>query len=214
MASEVTMPRTLTVLLVLALSLLTGCASLSKSQCLADDWQTVGYRDGLAGAQQSNLLRHQNACVKHGVHPDRAAYIAGWHDGVTQYCRPGNAFRLGERGAGYGNVCPEHMQTDFDLAYQDGRRIHLAGVEVDRLRGLLQSHDLRVRDIKAELTGIAAAMLESHHTPADRAAMLLTAKDLAEEKAHLERDMDALRLELVVKEEELAHLRHELAYVR
>jgi hypothetical protein len=208
------MSRALLALVLMATGLLAGCASLSKNQCLANDWQTVGYRDGLAGVQQSNLLRHQNACVKHGVHPDRNAYLAGWHDGVTQYCQPGNAFRLGERGAGYANVCPQHLQPDFDLAYQDGRRLYLAGAEVGRLRDLLQSHDLRVRDIKAELTGIAAAMLEPHHTPADRAAMLLTAKDLAEEKAHLDRDMDALRLELVVKEEELAHLRHQLAYVR
>lgn len=208
------MSRTLLAAALLASAGLSGCASLSKSQCLADDWQTVGYRDGLAGVQQSNLLRHQNACVKHGVHPDRNAYLSGWHDGVTQYCRPGNAFRLGERGAGHGNVCPAHLQTDFDLAYEDGRSLYLAGAEVGRLRELLQSHDLRVREIKTELAGITAAMLEPHHTPADRAAMLLTAKDLAEEKAHLERDMDTLRLELAAKEEELAHLRHQLAYAR
>jgi hypothetical protein len=208
------MSRAQLALLLLGIGLLAGCASVSKNQCLANDWETVGYRDGLAGVQQTNLLRHQNACIKHGVRPDRNAYLAGWNDGVTQYCQPGNAFRVGERGAGYGNVCPPHMQTDFDLAYQDGRRLYLAGVEVNRLRDRLQSHDARVRDIKAELTGITAAMLDSHHTASDRAAMLLTAKDLTEERTHLERDMDALRLELAVKEEELAHLRHQLAYVR
>jgi hypothetical protein len=196
------------------MALLAGCASLSKSQCLADDWQTVGYRDGLAGVQQGNLMRHQNACIKHGVQPDREAYLAGWRDGVTQYCQPANGFRVGENGSGYGNVCPAHLQGDFTSAYQDGRRLYLAGAEVHRLRELLASHDHRIRDIKGELTAITAAMLEPQHTPADRAAMLLTAKDLVEEKSHLERDMDGLRVELAVKEEELTHLRHQLAYAQ
>lgn len=208
------MSRLLLGTMLLGTSLLAGCASLSKSQCLANDWQTVGYRDGLAGVQQANLMRHQNACMKHGINPDRQAYLAGWHDGVTQYCQPANAFRVGERGAGYGNVCPTHLQMDFDLAYQEGRQLYLAGAEVNRLRELLQSHDHRVRDIKTELTGIAAAMLESHHDAADRAAMLLTAKDLTEEKTHLERDMELLRVELAAKEEALDHLRHQLAYTR
>jgi outer membrane murein-binding lipoprotein Lpp len=197
---------------LLSATVLAGCASLSKNQCLAGDWQTVGYRDGLAGAQQTSLMRYQDACMKHGVNPDREAYLAGWRDGVSQYCQPGNAFRIGESGGGYGNVCPAHLQGDFNAAYQDGRRLYLAGAEVIRLHDLLQSHDNRVREIQAELTAIAASMFDPHYEPAERAAMVLTAKDLGEEKGRLESDMRSLRVELAAKEEELAHLRHQLAY--
>ena len=79
---------------VLAMS---GCATLSESQCIASDWQTVGFRDGVSGTQSSQLLKHQNACVKHGIVPDRQAYLAGWDDGVEQYCQPRNGFAAGER---------------------------------------------------------------------------------------------------------------------
>ena len=75
-----------------ALFLASGCATLSESQCVASDWQTVGYADGLKGAQSSQLLKHQNACVKHGVIPERDAYLAGWEEGVRQYCLPENGF--------------------------------------------------------------------------------------------------------------------------
>ncbi len=62
-----------------------GCATLSESQCIASDWQSIGYNDGAAGRTSSQLLKHQNACVKHGVVPDREIYLAGWHQGVEVY---------------------------------------------------------------------------------------------------------------------------------
>ena len=51
---------------LLAIALLSGCATLSESQCAANDWQTVGYSDGARGQDSSRLLNHQNACMKHG----------------------------------------------------------------------------------------------------------------------------------------------------
>ena len=95
----------LTVLLALG-----GCATLSESQCVASDWQSIGYRDGMNGTHHSQLFKHQNACVKHGVTPDREAYMAGWNEGVVQYCQPANGFAAGERGSAYANVCPEYRR--------------------------------------------------------------------------------------------------------
>ncbi|MFU8817946.1 MAG: DUF2799 domain-containing protein [Pseudomonadales bacterium] len=105
------MERLIALGFVAALFTLSGCSSMSKSQCLGYDWQTVGHRDGLAGAKPAALLRYQDACTKHGVTPDRAAYLDGWNEGIVQYCDPGNAFSVGARGAGYGNVCPAAMQA-------------------------------------------------------------------------------------------------------
>ncbi len=99
------------------LSGLAGCATLSESQCVAGDWQTVGYRDGMNGIHHSRLLKHQNACVKHGITPDRTAYMDGWNDGGVRYCQPENGFAAGERRSAYSNVCPQTMQGTFYAAY-------------------------------------------------------------------------------------------------
>lgn len=176
-----------------------GCASVSKNQCLVGDWQTVGYRDGLNGTQATALLRHQNSCLKHGVTPDREAYLEGWREGVAQYCQPDNGFDVGNRGAGYGNVCPEHLQQEFRAAYAEGRQLHLARVELNNLRHGIEQRELRVRDIKGEIAGITAAVLSPESTTADRAALLITAKDLAEEKGRLETEIEDLKLELAMK---------------
>ena len=87
---------------LLAIALLAGCATLSESQCAANDWQTVGYSDGVSGQDSSRLLKHQNACMKHGVTPDRMAYLVGWEEGVVRYCTPDNGFQQGQRGSGVG----------------------------------------------------------------------------------------------------------------
>jgi hypothetical protein len=193
--------------------LLAGCASsLSESQCLANDWETIGYRDGLGGTQSSALMHHMDACMKHGVTPDRQAYLAGWNDGVEQYCQPGNAFSVGERGAGYANVCPPHLQHAFHAAYQDGRQLHLAQAEVNRIASAIDQRQARLRAAKAELAGLAGAMVDSESTAADRTEMLLTAKDLAEEQGTLHAEIRDLEAELAVKTQRLEKLRHALAF--
>jgi hypothetical protein len=44
------------IIAVSAFALLAGCATLSESQCAANDWQTVGYCDGASGQDSSRLL--------------------------------------------------------------------------------------------------------------------------------------------------------------
>ena len=189
-----------------------GCASMSKSQCLANDWETVGYRDGLSGAQSSAIMKHQNACVKHGVVPDRDAYLAGWREGVEQYCQPINGFSAGERGAGFSNVCPPHLQQSFHAAYQDGRQLYIAQSEINHLVNAIAQREGRLREVKAELAALAGGVIDSESTVADRATMVLTAKDLAQEQGRLESEIGELQAEVAVKSERLEKLRHSLAF--
>jgi hypothetical protein len=206
------MPRTVSFAVLVSLLAMGGCASLSKSQCLANDWETVGYRDGSSGTQNSALMRHHDACVKHGVVPDRNAYLAGWQDGVVQYCQPANGFAAGERGANFSNVCPAQLQHAFQAAYQDGRQLYLAQTEVSNLHRAIEQRELRLREVKSELAGIAGGVLDEASTTAERAAMLLSAKDLAQEQGKLESEIKDLQAEVAVKAERLENLRHSLAF--
>lgn len=206
------MLRTITCAGLMAFLALGGCASLSKNQCLANDWETVGYRDGLSGTPSSALLQHQDACVKHGVIPDRNAYLAGWSEGVDQYCQPANGFAVGHNGVAYSNVCPAHLQSAFYAAYQDGQHLYLARTEVVSIQHAISQREQRLRQVKSELAGIAGGMLDGESTTADRATLLLNAKDLAEEQGQLNAEIDELEVELAMKSEHLEALRQSLAY--
>lgn len=199
-------------LFTLAMTAAAGCSSLSRNQCVAGDWETVGYRDGAGGVASSRLLDHHDACVAHGVVPDRNAYLAGWQDGIAQYCQPANGFSLGQRGVAYGNVCPLRLNGAFRAAYQDGQRIYMAHTEVANVQHEISQRQQRLQSIKNELAGIAGSVLDSGSTTADRAQMLLTANDLAQEQGRLNSEIDELERELEYKSERLEDLREGLAY--
>ena len=158
--------------ITIASLLVTGCASLSESQCVAGDWETVGYRDGLAGRQSTQLLSHQNACVKHGAVPDREAYLAGWEDGVRQHCQPGNGFNSGEAGRSYPNVCPDDLQDAYYVAYQEGRRLYLAKTEIDGLNRQIAQKEQRLEKLAAEIASAEAELIADGTDAVQRVRLL------------------------------------------
>ena len=49
---------------------LAGCSSMSANECMATDWRTVGYEDGVSGYSGDRVGQYRKACTKHGVSPD------------------------------------------------------------------------------------------------------------------------------------------------
>jgi hypothetical protein len=192
--------------------LASGCATMSESQCVAGDWETVGYRDGLAGRQSAQLLAHQNACGKHGVVPDRTAYLAGWDDGVRQFCLPDNGFAVGESGRGYVNVCPEDLSDAYSAAYQEGRQLYLAKAEIEGLNRKIAQKEHRLERIEAELDSAEADLIAEETSTTDRRRLLDETRDLAAEQGELEAEIQDLRVDVALKSERLTHLRQTLAY--
>ncbi len=200
----------------IGLIILSGCAggaSVSQNQCIASDWQTLGYRDGVNGLRSSQLLKHQDACVEHGIIPDRSGYMAGWNEGIREYCQPNNAFEIGELGRGHNNVCPGEMQTTFTTAYREGRKLYLLRVEVANIERAIAQSEQRLEAVKAEIVSSATHQLDPLLTPADRIELAAHTHRLTEERHRLQHDIPALLDELDDKQAELDGLRQSLAGV-
>src|SRR5687768_8854199 len=103
---------------------LSGCSSMSESECLAMDWRMIGYEDGTSGYSGNRIGQHRKACGKHGVMPDLGEYQAGREQGLREFCKPANGFRIGSRGTGYNGVCPADLDDEFVTAYQSGRQLY------------------------------------------------------------------------------------------
>ncbi len=197
---------------MVAVLLTSSCATLSESQCMAGDWETVGYRDGLAGKPNAELLDHQNACVRHGVIPDRTQYLAGWENGVRQFCQPNNGFAVGEAGRSFVSVCPEPMQDAFYEAYQEGRQLHLAKAEIDSLNRQIAQKQHRLEQLDDELSSTEAALIAEDTSTFDRVHLLDRTRELASRQGVLEAEIQALKVEVALKSERLKDLRQTLAY--
>ena len=137
---------------------LASCETMSAEQCMAGDWSGQGYADGQSGLTMSRLDDHAEACAKHGVTPDAAAYAAGRRQGLVYYCTPAKGFEVGRTGSGYAGVCPAELEADFTYAYRDGQIVHAPAGVGQRLFGRV--HDLAVAvsvgDVRLQFGGADA----------------------------------------------------------
>ena len=203
-------------LLISMVFLVAGCASrsLSEHQCIAGDWYTVGERDGLAGASQTRVLDHQNACGRYDVVPDTASYRQGWEAGIERYCTADNGYQQGVSGRGYAGSCPPALDLAFRTAWEDGRSLYLARSAVRKLERQLQQTEERLESIDTELLGTAVAQAQPDLSEEERLALLDKTRQLLEERDRLERalpqlaaDLDAAYADLELLEPSIADRR-------
>ncbi|WFP50191.1 DUF2799 domain-containing protein [Methylomonas sp. EFPC3] len=125
-----------------------GCASLSREDCLRGDWFGVGIRDGLGGEPGARLADHADACREHGIVVDQAAYFAGRDQGLRDYCRLDNAFTEGLNGRGYQHVCPPAIDSQFARYNAAAYAVYEDRNELDQLQSDLSDKESRLRDSK------------------------------------------------------------------
>lgn len=193
-----------TVLACIALISLTGCATLSKSECLTADWQIIGLEDGANGRPTSYIGNHRSACADYGVKPNLDAYLAGHKRGVDQYCTYQTGYNLGERGSSYNKVCPENQYAEFSSGYQKGRQAYVLLSEVRGLKDSYNGFINRLADIDHLIADKEALIIADTTTPNYR-------KQLLDEVKLLNSEASEIKLELPALEEALyqAELRYE-----
>lgn len=70
--------------LLLAVGILTGCASLDQSAC-SDAYET-GFRDAIFGLQRQDDI-YAPACSRRGAQINVARYAEGWQEGKYEFER-------------------------------------------------------------------------------------------------------------------------------
>ena len=113
--------------------LLSGCASMSKEECLTANWLDQGFRDGRTGQPLSRLEDHRAACAKVSVIPNDNLYIEGREQGILLYCTPESALQEGLQGRPYRDACPAELEHAFLLAYNKGKQVYKAEQQVEQL---------------------------------------------------------------------------------
>lgn len=130
-------------LVVLASS---GCATLSKGECLTANWRLLGKNDGANGYQRARLYQHRKACAQYGVWPDAEAYYAGRREGLERYCTARTGFREGRAGHEYQGVCPLPSENAFLEAYRKGKVIHDVAKDIEDTENKIDSLEERLSD--------------------------------------------------------------------
>ncbi len=155
-------------IIVLLGLLASGCAStnsMDKDECRVADWRAIGYEDGASGKAASHIGERREACAKHGVTPNFAAYQQGRDEGLREYCTPDSGYRLGRKGRQLAAVCPSELQGDFRDAYKSGREIHQAAAVVRSTNSKLRRKKRERDEVRSSLTSKTSKLIAPSTTP-------------------------------------------------
>ena len=173
-----------------ALALLASCASVSREECLAGDWASIGQRDGAAGrVGATQFERHVTACAKVDVIPDRTAWAEGYEAGLRQYCTPLGGLREGEAGHRYRDVCPASSEAGFLRGYDLGTAAY-------RQRQRISEIEREISALSQRNTVLTATDDGRREWRANQSAILSLRLDLGLARAELsriEREIRAFR---------------------
>lgn len=190
--------------LALACLGLGSCATtLSKNECMAMDWRTMGYEDGAAGHPASRIGVHRRACGEHGVAPDFDEYQAGRAEGLVEFCTPANAYRVGASGAQYAGVCPVEREGDFLRAYSEGQEAYVLRSRVSSTRSQLAAKQRDLERLEKAMATSAAAAVDEETTKEERVKAVAETAKLAEQVGKAKSDIRQLEQDLARHEHDL-----------
>jgi len=149
------------VICILLICTISGCATLSKNECLNGDWLTIGYEDGAKGEPREQIGAHQEACSEYGITPDFTTYQKGYDNGLQLFCTPRNGFIRGKSGYQYTGICPEKLEIGFLDGYDGGREIYQHTIKSNSLEEELGSMNSRIVAIEHEIRENEHILLEN-----------------------------------------------------
>lgn len=154
--------------LLTAGAVLSGCATLSEEECLVADWHSIGYTDAANGNTTSRVESHRKACSKHGVSVNLDEYLAGYEDGLPQFCNRNVGYTRGKSGYSYSGICPSYLEDDFLDGYVVGREIYELSQQAGSLSNQLNSQQQRIYELEQSIQAKTGVMLSDQSDAATR----------------------------------------------
>jgi hypothetical protein len=176
---------------------------MSKDECLAIDWRTIGYEDGVRGYSGDHIAQHRKACAKYGVRADLELYQDGRRQGLREFCQPINGYHLGERGGSYGGVCPAELERPFLTAFDSGHELYVLTARVFAAEAQLDSRRRELARVEHGIIENSVAAVTADAGADQRAHAVLDAAQLAEQAGRLKVEIQQLTQDSVRYQDDL-----------
>jgi len=172
--------------------LLAACSTMNQDDCLSADWYALGLEAGSQGESRDRLDRQSDACNKHGIALNRAAWLEGYEYGLEDFCIPAKGYEYGRRGQAYRGVCPSHLEGGFLLGYQQGRTLYDAQQRVAQVDHALQERAARIDDARYRIYHYQEILSRKDNSDSDRRRALANIRYLQRDISILHREMREL----------------------
>jgi hypothetical protein len=184
-------------LLLIALMVLSACATISKEECLAADWYTKGVEDGSKGYPMSRIGNYSKDCAEVGVAPDADQYAEGRDHGLEFFCTYERGYQEGKRGSRNQAVCPPgQLEAEFMQGYKAGHYIYEVNQNIRSLERELAKVQSEVDEIRGDMdNGYRIDSSGNKHEIGnyERDAMYERLLALGKEEGRLEGEISTLR---------------------
>ncbi len=190
-----------------------GCATLSEEQCAVRDGRSLGYADGMSGQLSTRLMQHREACIKYNIDVDGEAYRVGYAEGLQLYCTGPNGFEQGRQGAQYRNVCTGQQAGEFHDGYRDGRKLYGMASSLRQLSGGISSRESHITRIEQDLKDSGLVLISADATSDERKSALADTLSLAKERTRLLEEIEQMKIEHALRQQELAEFEQQLTWV-
>ena len=197
--------------MLLAIAVLSGCASMSSEECTNSDWVAIGYEDGSRGYTTDKFGSRRKVCAKHGVTADFKAYQEGREEGLVEFCQPSRGYNLGVSGGAYYGVCDVAMEEDFLDAYRVGSQLHSLRSNVNNTSSRIYSKEAELKRNREKIREKQAVLISDDVTPQDRLLLLTDIRELAERSGELEAEIEQLVADKARHEHELENYEQTVA---
>lgn len=188
-----------------------SCATLNEDQCLAGDWNGIGYTDGANGYTTARFADHVKACAKYSVTPDQSLYLRGRERGLPVYCTLDRGFRVGRQGQSYAGVCPAALERPFLTGMADGRVVWDAQQRVDRAVNEISSAEARAADADTRMRDDEKRLADPAVGADEKKVIRERLKRLRDDRRDADRDASDARYRRDEAEREINGLRYRFA---
>ncbi len=130
-----------------------ACSTISEEECLAGNWEAIGFKDGASGRSPERLADYSKACTKYGASVDHKAWLKAYEQGLPRYCTYGNGYELGRSGSGYNQVCSGELAEGFAQGFQEGRVVYQMQRRYEQLLGRYNQVESYIYDVERRLSG-------------------------------------------------------------
>ena len=132
--------------------ILSACGTVSKAECQAGDWYSIGLNDGRNGAAPALFDQHAESCRRYNLPADRTGWEEGRLEGLKSYCTPVSGYATGVAGRTYENVCTGRAAEDFLTGYGIGREVGRARSAVSRLESEQRRIDNEISRVESDIS--------------------------------------------------------------
>ncbi len=195
MNNKILMLCTLSTLL-LGSALLSGCATMSKDECIHADWHIKGLDDGSQGYALNRIADHSKACARAKITPDIKDYEDGHKKGARLYCLPEKGYSSGRDGSSYNGICPQDLEIKFLRAYRDGQELYSIQRKMNNLTSDISSNEARIESLYNEIQALQYDISERRNDHNERQYKLHRIDDLHFQITDLEIRIDRAAHEL------------------